>query len=221
MIKKQITSIQKVLNTWAIVMILWVMYRIYFKTNLPVWFDEFFAKPIIYLTPVYYFITTYEKSDFLKSIDLKTAKMKQHMLLGLSIGVVFFFTGFAVQYFKNGELNFISKTSILQILYYIIIAFASSFSEEILSRGFILKRLYQDSKSLIGSVFFASFLFFFLHIPILFSSPDLYGAVLLQVMATDILLSFAVSFLYLQRKSVMVPIFIHAFYNLSLYLLIS
>jgi len=219
--KKQITSIQKVLNTWAIVMILWAMYRIYFKTNLPVWFDEFFAKPIIFLTPIYYYISIVEKGDFLKGIDLKTTKIKQHMLFGLGIGVVFFLTGFVVQYFKNGELGFITKTSILQILYYIIIAFASSFSEEILSRGFILKRLYEDSKSMIGSVFFASFLFFFLHIPILFSNPDLYGTVLLQVMATDILLSFAVSFLYLQRKSVMVPIFIHAFYNLSLYLLIS
>jgi len=219
--KKQVKSIQKVLNTWAIVMIVWAIYRISFKTNLPIWFDEFFAKPIIFLAPVYYYISTFEKTDFLKGVDLKTSKMKQHVFFGLGIGVVFFLTGFFVQYFKTGDLGTLSRISILQILYYVIIAFASSFSEEILSRGFILKRLYADSKSMIGSVFFASFLFFFLHIPILFTNPNLYGVVLLQVMATDILLSFAVSFLYLQRKSVMVPILIHAFYNLSIYLLIS
>lgn len=221
MMKTKISSIQKMLNTWAIVLILWAVYRVYFKTNLPVWFDEFFAKPIIFLTPIYYYISTFEKSNFLKAIDLKTSKIKQNVLFGLAIGGIFFLTGLIVQYFRSGSLSFVSTNSILQMLYYTLIAFASSFSEELLSRGFVLKRLYEDSKSVIGSVFFASFLFFFLHIPILFTNPDLYGPVLLQVMATDILLSFAVSFLYLQRRNVMVPILIHAFYNLSIYLLIS
>jgi len=219
--KNKISSIQKMLNTWAIVLIIWALYRTYFKTSLPLWFDELFAKPIIFLIPVYYFITTYESDDFWKQVDLKTQKIRHHIMFGLGIGFIFFVTGFIVQYVKNGNFNFLTTTSVMQIIYYCIIAFASSFSEEILSRGFVLKRLYNDSKSVLSSVFFASFLFFFLHIPILFTNPHLYGNVLIQVMATDILLSFAVSLLYLQRRSVIVPILIHAFYNLSIYLLVS
>jgi len=221
MMKNKLSSVQKMLNVWAIVLILWAVYRVYFQTNLPAWFDELFAKPVIYLTPIYYYISTYEKSNFLESIDLKTKNLKQNVLFGIGIGVVFFLTGAIVQYFKSGEILLLGSASLFQIAYFSFIAFASSFSEEILSRGFVLKRLYEDSKNVLSSVFFASFLFFFLHIPILFSNPNLHGLVLLQVMVTDILLSFAVSFLYLQRRNVIVPILIHAFYNLNLYLLIS
>jgi len=209
------------LNTWAIILIMWAVYRVYFKTNLPIWFDELFAKPIIFLIPVYHYISTYESKGFWEGIDLKKNTIKKNLLFGFVIGAIFFLVGFIVQYFKNGNFTFISTISIVQIVYYCFIAVASSFSEEILSRGFVLKRLYEDSKNVLSSVSFASFLFFFLHIPILFTNPNLHGQALLQVMATDILLSFAVSFLYLQRKSVIIPILIHAFYNLSLYLLVS
>ena len=105
--------------------------------------------------------------------------------------------------------------------YFAVIALASSFSEEILSRGFILKRLYEDSGNMISSTFIASFLFFFLHIPILFTNPNIYGVGLIQVMITDLVLSFTVSLLYLQRRNIIVPILLHAFYNLSIYLFIS
>ena len=103
------------------------------------------------------------------------------------------------------------------LLMYVLISFASSFTEEALSRGFVLKRMYEESRNPFTAIFFSSFLFFFLHIPILFTS-NLYGIDLLKVMMTDLLLSFAVSFAYLERKSLLVPILIHAFYNLSIYL---
>jgi len=217
--KQQISSIQKVLNTWAIVLILWSIYRVYFRTDLPIWFDEFISKPLIFLLPVAYYISTQEKKDFWKAVDLRTKNWKAGMLFGLAAGLLFFVTGFVVQLIRNEDIHeFLARGSVGMVFFYILIAFATSFSEEILSRGFVLKRLFDDSKNAINSVFFASFLFFFLHIPILFTDPNLRGAILLQVMATDILLSFAVSFLYLQKRSVWVPILIHTFYNLSLYL---
>lgn len=217
--KQQISSIQKVLNAWAIVLILWSVYRVYFRTDLPVWFDEFISKPLIFLVPIYYYITTQEKKDFWKAVDLRTKDWTSGIIFGLATGLLFFITGFVVQVIRSEDVQeFMAKGSMAMVGYYILIAFATSFSEEILSRGFVLKRLYADSKNAINSVFFASFLFFFLHIPILFTDPNMRGAVLLQVMVTDILLSFAVSFLYLQKKSVWVPILIHTFYNLSLYL---
>lgn len=217
--KQQISSIQKVLNTWAIVLILWSVYRVYFRTDMPIWFDEFISKPLIFLLPVMYYVSTQEKQKFWKAVDLRTKNWKAGIIFGLASGLLFFVTGFVVQLIRNDDIQeFMARGSVGMVFYYILIAFATSFSEEILSRGFVLKRLYEDSKNAINSVFFASFLFFFLHIPILFTDPDMRGMILLQVMATDVLLSFAVSFLYLQKKSVWVPILIHTFYNLSLYL---
>jgi len=216
--KKQLSPIQKMLNAWAVSMIIWSLYRAYLGTSMPIWIDELIAKPLVFLVPIYYYITQIEKQDFLKGVDFTFKNIKKHIVFGLLIGGVFFTTGMVVQYLKTGSLGLLPITT---MLYFAIIALASSFSEEILSRGFILKRLYEDSGSMISSVFIASFLFFFLHIPILFTNPNIYGFALIQVMITDLLLSFTVSLLYLQRKHIIVPILLHAFYNLSIYLFIS
>ena len=216
--KKQLSPIQKMLNAWAVSMIIWSFYRAYLGISLPIWIDELIAKPLVFLVPIYYYITQIEKQDFLKGVDFTFKNIKKHIVFGLLIGGVFFTTGMVVQYLKTGSLGLLPITT---MLYFAIIALASSFSEEILSRGFILKRLYEDSGSMISSVFIASFLFFFLHIPILFTNPNIYGFTLIQVMITDLLLSFTVSLLYLQRKHIIVPILLHAFYNLSIYLFIS
>ena len=216
--KKQLSPTQKMLNAWAVTMIVWSIYRAYLGTSLPIWIDEFIAKPLVFLTPLYYYITRIEKQDFLVGIDFTFKKIKKHVLFGLIIGGAFFTTGMAVQYFKTGNLGLLPITT---MVYFAVIALASSFSEEILSRGFILKRLYEDSGSVLSSVFIASFLFFFLHIPILFTDPNIYGFTLIQVMVTDFLLSFTISLLYLQRRHIIIPILLHAFYNLSIYLFIS
>ena len=47
------------------------------------------------------------------------------------------------------------------------------------------------------------------------------GTVILQVMMTDIALSVVVSVLYLQRRSLLLPIIIHAFYTFSLTFFLS
>lgn len=216
--KKQLSPTQKMLNAWAVSMIIWSVYRAYLGTSLPIWVDELIAKPLVFLVPIYYYITQIEKQDFFAGVDFTFKKIKKHILFGLLIGGVFFATGMVVQYFKTGSLGLLPITT---MLYFAVIALASSFSEEILSRGFILKRLYEESGSVVSSIVIASILFFFLHIPILLTDPNIYGFTLIQVMVTDFLLSFTVSLLYLQRRHIIIPILLHAFYNLSIYLFIS
>lgn len=207
---------QKMLNTWAIAIIVWSVYRYYFKTDLPIWFDEFIAKPLVFLVPVYYFIIKYEKESFWQAIDFKFKKVND-WIFGLVAGLFILLMGLVVNYLETKTILPVFSTT---TLFFIIVAFASSFSEEILSRGFVLKRLYAESKNVYSSVFFASFLFFIMHVPILFSNPEMRGTLLLQVMVTDFLLSFGVSLAYLQKKNVIVAILIHAFYNLAIYLML-
>lgn len=214
--KKDTSPNQKMLNTWAIVVIIWSVYRSYFSTELPIWIDELIAKPAVFLIPVWYYITKIEKGKFLHSVDLKIGKTKD-IIFGLLAGFIVFGVGIIAFYLKNNASLPAFSSS---VYYYTLIALASSFSEEILSRGFVLKRLYEESKNIYTSVFFASFLFFMLHIPILFSNPAMHGALLIQVMILDLLLSFGVSLAYLQRKNVIVAIIIHAFYNLGIYLIV-
>ena len=216
--KKAVSPTQKMLNTWAIILIIWSVYRSYFKTDLPIWIDEFVAKPLIFLVPIYYYVSKVEKQSFWKAVDFKTKHIGKDVLVGLGIGISLLVIS-TIVYLTKAPLKPIANLSMVG--FYVLIAFASSFSDEILSRGFVLKRLYAESQNVFQSVFFSSFLFFFLHIPIIFTNPDIRGVMLIQIMLTDLLLSFGVSLIYLQRKDIIIPIIIHALYNIGIYLLLT
>ncbi|OGK13248.1 hypothetical protein A3A93_00520 [Candidatus Roizmanbacteria bacterium RIFCSPLOWO2_01_FULL_38_12] len=212
MTKKDVSPTQRMLNAWAIVVIIWSVYRAFVKTDLPLWFDELIAKPLVFILPVAYYISRYETRGFFKGLDLK--RSLPDFILGLSLGIAVL--GMSLFTFGTSKAINLPSMSVIGGLFFI--ALATSMSEEILSRGFVLKRLYEESKNIIGAIFFASFLFFVLHIPILFTNKDIFGITLIQVMATDLLMSFGISLIYLQRKNLIIPILIHTFYTFALYL---
>jgi len=217
--KKKISSTQKALNLWAIILIIWSIYRANLK--MPDWFDEFFAKPAIFILPVYFYIKNIEKKDFLSEIYFKRKLIIKDLFLGLFIGGVFFGSALLANYFKFKKLIFFSQTlSFTNIAWFFLLALATGISEEILSRGFVLKRLYEESKNIYSASFFASVLFFFIHVPILFSNLKITGNLLLMFMATDIALSLVLSFVFLSRKSLTLPVIIHTLYNLAIILFI-
>ena len=69
--RSKLTYTERVLNIWAISMILWSFYRAAFQADLGIWFDEIVAKPSIFLVPMYVFITKFEGKQFIKSVGLK------------------------------------------------------------------------------------------------------------------------------------------------------
>lgn len=210
---------QKVLNVWAIILIVWSFYR--FKFKLPEWFDEFIAKPLIFILPVWYYITRIELKPFFSAIDLKFNEKKDY-IVGIVIGLVFctvaligqLMRGQGLSLFKN--IQYSGGGLVLMIL----LPIATALSEEILSRGFVLKRLYSQSHNIYTASFYSSILFVFLHIPILFTNLNLSGNVLLFILASDFLLSLINSFIFIERKNLIVPILIHILYNFALLLLI-
>lgn len=217
--KKEISPTQKALNLWAIILIIWSIYRANFR--MPDWFDEFITKPVIFIFPVYYFLTKIEKKNFLSAIDLKPKLIFKDLLLGLLIGTIFLISGTLANYIKFHKIIFFTNLpSINKIIFICLLGLATGISEEILSRGFVLKRLYTESKNIYSSSFFASILFFFLHVPILFTNLKITGNLLLLFMAIDIGLSLALSFLFLTRRSLSLPIIIHAFYNIAVSLFV-
>lgn len=213
--KEKTSPTQRVLNVWAVVLILWSIYRATFRTDLPVWFDEFIVKPLVFILPVYWFIKNVERKKFFASIDIKLKSLPMDLILGGVVGVLFLIIGYAGSVFRLHSFS-VPPISMPALIFMLIVGLATSLSEEILSRGFVLKRLYMESHNMVSSIGLSSVLFFVLHIPILFTASSVNGIMLLQVMVTDILLSIAISLLYLDRKSLVLPIIIHMFYAMSL-----
>jgi membrane protease YdiL (CAAX protease family) len=217
--EKNIPKYQKALNLWAIILIVWSIYRAKFK--MPEWFDEFIAKPMVFVLPVYYYIVKKENKDFLTEIYLKSKLFISDIFLSLMVVVLFFSSAVTANYIKFNKLIFFKgKFEPVDILVIVVIALATAISEEILSRGFVLKKLYEESKNVYTASFLASILFFFLHVPILFTNPRISGNTLLIFMATDMILSLANSYIFLERKSLVLPIMIHALYNITTILFI-
>jgi membrane protease YdiL (CAAX protease family) len=215
----KISDYQKALNVWAIILIIWSVYRAKFR--MPEWFDEFIAKPLVFVLPVYYYITKKEKKNFLNEIYFNTKKIASDVILGIGVGGLFLFSAIIANYLKYRKIFVFSRGLDLKSLMIILaIALATGISEEILSRGFVLKRLYDESKNIVSASFFASLLFFFLHVPILFTNQRINGSTLLMFMAADMILSLANSYLFIERKSLVLPILIHAFYNVATILFI-
>lgn len=213
--KSKATPLQKALNLWAVILIAWSIYRTYFK--LPEWFDEFIAKPLVFVLPVIYYIKKIDKKDVLSSLylSLKPKKLFQDFLYAIGIATIFFVIASLTYFIKSGKfISFNYHISSANVLLIVVTALATGITEEILSRGFVLKKLYEESKNPFSSIFFSSILFFFLHVPILFANARINGRMLLIFMATDLLLSMVNGLIMIQRKSLTVPILLHAFYNI-------
>lgn len=210
--RRGISHLEKALNIYGIVLILWSLYRFYFKLSQPVWFDEFVAKPAIFILPVWYFISRYERKSFAEGVHFHTRSPVIDIIAGLLIGAIFFIIS---------ALRATSGISLSPALVLIVlVALVTSISEEIVARGFVLNRLYDSNKNVILSAVYTSILFFFLRVPILFVEDKLSGNMLSQTMAVNFVLSLVISLLFLYRRSLLFAIAIHFMYALSFYLFV-
>lgn len=218
--KEKATPTQKALNLWAVILIIWSVYRSVLK--MPEWFDEFVAKPAVFVLPVIYYIRKIDKKDVLSSIyvSLNSRKFLSDLIYSVMAMLLFFGAAVSAIYINTGKLldrpNLPDWGTVAMV---ILLALATGVTEEILSRGFVLKKLYDESKNYFSSIFLSSILFFILHVPILFTNINITGNLLLTFMVTDMVLSIINGFIFLERKSLTVPILIHAFYNIMVALL--
>lgn len=212
---KKSSRTQQVLNVYGVILIVWSIYR--WKVAMPAWVDEFISKPLVFVLPIYILISRLEKKNFFEEIWFNTKKFVSDSALGLTLGSVFIISALFAQYVKIGGIN-LSLIDSKNIPLALAITLATAISEEILSRGFVLKRFYEETKNPYLSSFNASLLFLILHIPILFTIPELRGTLLILFLTTDFILSLINSFIYLDRRSILAPILIHALYNVAVLL---
>jgi len=214
---KTISRSQSVLNTFGVVLIIWSLYRFNF-TNIPEWFDELVAKPLVFILPVYLYIKRVEHKPFFQQLWFSSARIMPDILIGLGLGLVFVSSAFLANFIRFGELSILSKFSSSEFLFAMGLTFATAFSEEIFARGFVLKRLYEEWDNVYSAAFISSILFLVIHIPILITNLQLKGTLLLLFFATDFILSLVNSFIYIERRSLVGPILIHALYNTAILL---
>lgn len=199
---------------WAWQLLIWALYRYFIK--LPEWADEFLFKPIVFMLPVIWYVLKKEKGR-LSSIGLTTREFSKNLLIGLGVSSIFIIEGIFVNIAKHGTLTMtqIGSLSSYSIGFIFLLSFATAFTEELLSRGFLFSRLYKVTKNVWYAIFMSSLMFMAFHIPILATTLKFQGGTLVLFFWTTFSLGVINSIFYLQTESLVIPILVHLFWNLT------
>jgi len=209
--KKAVAS--SVFHLWAWILLAWSLYRYFLK--LPEWADEFIFKPLIFVAPVIWYVRKKEKES-LETLGLTGRNFFTSVYIGLGFGIVFALEGLVAHAIKYGKLDITPIAAFEQYGFFLIIlSLATAFSEELLSRGFIFNRLYEKTKNLPYAAIVSTLMFVLLHIPILVTMTKLQGMTLILFLVTDFVLGMANSLLFYNTGSLVAPILVHIFWNMT------
>lgn len=207
-------TLEPVYQVWGWVLLLWSLYRYFLK--LPEWVDELIFKPLVFLGPALYYVRKIEKRTF-GSVGLSTNNFFRSIYIGLGFGFVFAIEGIAANAVKYGSVN-ISPLQVVDqygLIPLLVLSAATAFSEELLSRGFLFSRIYEKTKNMPYASLVSTILFVILHVPILVTSLKLQGMTLVLFFVTDFILGMANSLLYFHTGTLVAPILVHIFWNLT------
>ncbi len=213
--KKQVAAVgaTSVYRLWAWILLAWGLYRYFLR--LPEWADEFIFKPLVFVLPVLWYVRNKEKLPF-SSVGLTWRNFFTSVYIGLGFGTIFAIEGVITHVLKYGNFDVTPIASFGQYGFLlIVISFATAFSEELLSRGFIFNRILEKTKNLPWAAILSSLMFIALHIPILLTTNKLQGVTLVLFFVTDLVLGLANALLFYNTGSLVAPILVHVFWNMT------
>lgn len=211
---RKIVATLSPMQVWAFLALAWALYRYFF--HFPEWADEFIFKPLVFVLPVMWFVRKIEKRP-LSSLGITGKNLFPSLYIGLGFGFVFALEGLAANAIKYGSIQIrpIEALSQYGMGFLLLMSLATAFSEELLSRGFVLNRMLEKTKNLPYSSFISTALFVLLHVPILVTMHKLQGMTLVLYFATDAILGLANSLLFYNTSSLVAPILVHIFWNMT------
>ncbi len=203
-----------VFQFWAWQLLVWSLYRYFFRFSEPV--DEFIAKPLVFIVPVILFVLKRDKRP-LSSIGITSSRFFQSMLIGLGFGLLFSLEAMFANVLKYGALKLTPSPvlSLYGVPMLFVLSLATAISEEVLSRGFFFSRLEESTRNLVYSGIMSTLLFVAFHIPILLTSLRFQGMTLVLFFLTSFILGLTNSVLYYRQRSLVTPILVHLFWNMT------
>jgi membrane protease YdiL (CAAX protease family) len=159
------TTIVKNVTIYAVgLTLVWAFYRFLFR--LPDQIEELIIKPIIWLTPVFWF--TFKEKNTISSLGFTFKNLFPAIYLSLGLGVIFVLEAVFSNFLKYGHFNFGANIGSTPLLMTLGLSFATSFSEETAFRGYIFGRLWSVLKNEWSANLLTTILWTLVHVPIAF-----------------------------------------------------
>lgn len=198
-----------ILLVFIVILILWTLYRSY--VSLPQWFDEFIAKPILYIIPLIIARQIRIPELFLT----QEKKMGRNLLFGIAWGLLYFTTYTTLSFLGRSTPLIFNPDgiSLWEILLQGIIACLTGYTEEVVFRKYILEKSLSIFNDSITANSFTAFLFMVIHLPIIlfvyhYSLPQTISYLSLLFIS-----GFIYGLVYLRNKSLAAATMTHAVWN--------
>lgn len=210
-----VSPLESIYAMWGYTLLLWAPYRYFFRGT-PEALDEFVMKPLIFLGPMLWYVFKKEKRSW-ESLGVTGKKFFPSLYIGIAFGVVFALEGIISNVVKYGKLNIRPIAAVDQngLILLFILSLATAIVEELLSRGFLFNRIYEQTKNLPKAVVVSTLCFVALHVPILVSSLHFQGVTLVLFFLTTCVLGVANALLFVNTGSLVAPILVHLFWNMT------
>lgn len=208
---------RQVFVTWFVVFIVWALFRAYF--HLPEQVDEYLVKPLLFVIPVLAIVWVWEDKKLADlGLGAKPLAFFLDLYIGIVIGILFAIEGILANYLKYRQIFFIPIDAAKLsggVGSFLLLNLATSFSEEVLGRGYMYNRLYRSTNKQFWSALVSSFLFMLLHIPIMFTRLQLMGPSMIVYPLSILIMGVTNCYLLSARKSLTLPILLHTFWNMT------
>ena len=209
-------KLTKIFLVWVCLFVVWTMYRYFF--TLPEAVEEFLVTPAIWLGLIFSVVLFIEKKP-LFSLGLSGKNFYRNVYIGLGLGTLFALEGVIVNYLKYGKTSFLTPTANTnEFLLLFVMSFATGLTEEIVSRGYFMNRLWEIIRFETAANLVSSLMFTVIHLPIAIFALH-YGAFDLVIyLWTIFLLGLADGYVFARTKTVVAPTITHTMWNLSIVL---
>ena len=94
---------RRVLAIYVVVLLAWGVYRFFYQLSEPL--DEFIAKPLIFLGPVFWYLSRYEKNNW-RLLGFKSKHIIKDIYLGVGLGMLLGAEGLIFNFIKYQGFNF-------------------------------------------------------------------------------------------------------------------
>ena len=210
---KKKSPIEWIFQFWAWQVLAWTLYRYFF--HLPEWADELIFKPLIFVLPVLWYVTKKEHGT-LETVGMTTRGFTRNILTGCLVGALFFAEGIFMNMMRHGKL----MPDMHDVGLFIPLSLATAVTEEFLCRGFYFTRIFTVTKKVWYAVILSTLLFMAFHIPILATTLKFHGMTLVLFFWTTVSLGVVNSIFYYKTQSLVVPILVHLFWNMTAVILL-
>lgn len=202
---------RRVIVIVLIIFALWSLYR--YISYLPSSIDDFVAKPILWLVPVFFSLFFDEKRT-VSSIGLSSKNMIRNSGIGILVGVLL--SGeLAISYVLRYHGHIINQNFTGIVLSGTILSsFATATVEEIVFRGYIQTRILEISRNLPIALGLSSCLFTLIHLPLIIFTLHYHISQMIPYGFLLFLLGVINGFLYAKTKTLAASIAAHTVWDI-------